>query len=66
MNATHIAVIFHIRTSSDKEEFKKERLPDESRGHHSPENELRGPKVDTKDKPPHTEALRGRGEIGLD
>ena len=27
---------------------------------------LRRPKVDTKDKPPHTEALRGKGEIGLD
>ena len=26
---------------------------------------LRQPKVDTKDKPPHTETLRGRGEIGL-
>ena len=26
---------------------------------------MRRPKVDTKDKPPHTEALRGRGKIGL-
>ena len=26
---------------------------------------MRQPKVDTKDKPPHTEALRGRGEVGL-
>ena len=27
---------------------------------------MRRPKVGTKDKPPHTETLRGRGEIGLD
>ena len=27
---------------------------------------MRQPKVDTKDKPPHTETLRGRGEIGFD